>query len=339
MSLIRQDPSTKEWVIISTERAKRPHDFAKAGPSLASKAREAHCPFCPGNEGATPKELYRIPDAKGDGWTVRVVPNKFAALSPGGELRRKEDSALFREMSGVGAHEVVVETPVHNRSIPLMKDAEVEDVLLTYVERYRVLREDPSIRYIIIFKNHGEAAGTSLEHPHSQIIGTPIAPQHTRRKYAVALSYHDDTGRCLYSDIVAAELKEKDRIIEETGRYVVFHPFASKSPFETWIVPKAQQPSFGQLSRGEIGELASVLKKNLLALYHGLGNPAYNFIVHTASFEDETKPYFLWHLQILPRLTTIAGFELGSGISITTVAPEDSAVFIRDIAASLRSKN
>jgi UDPglucose--hexose-1-phosphate uridylyltransferase len=330
MSVIRQDPSTKEWVVIASERARRPHDFTGPARKVSEEAHSPTCPFCAGNEAMTPGEVLRKPKAGGNGWGVRVVPNKYAVLSPKGEPDRTESGPLFREMNGVGAHEVIIESPVHNRIIPLMEDSEVESILSAYQERYKILRKDPRVRYLIVFKNHGEGAGTSLEHPHSQLVAAPIAPMQIRRRYEVAIGHYDDTGRCLYCDIVKEELKVGVRVVAETDGFVVFHPFASRLPFETWIAPKDHQPSFGQATAPELSELARLLKRTLLTLFNGLGNPDFNYILHTAPIEDETKPYFLWHIQILPRLSTIAGFELGSGLSITTVSPEESASFVRD---------
>lgn len=330
MSLIRQDPTTKEWVILATERAKRPHEFRRPSGFRDGQTRSASCPFCPGNEGSTPGEVFRIPDETSAGWGVRVIPNKYAAVGAAGEPERREIGPLFREMRGVGFHEVIIESPVHNRFISAMSDAEVERILLAYRARYRVLREDPRVRYIIIFKNHGTGAGTSLEHPHSQLVAVPVAPMQIRRKYEVAVGHYDDTGRCLYCDLAGEERRAKVRMVSETPRFWVFHPYASRLPFETWIGPKRHQPSFGALSDDEIGELASVLRRTLGTIYEALGDPDFNYILQTAPVEAENNPYYLWHIQILPRLAMIAGFELGSGISISTVLPEASAEFIRD---------
>ena len=337
MSIIRQDPTTKEWVIIATERGKRPHDFVHADGFRQVPPHEPACPFCPGSETLTPPEVLRTPDDKGKDWAIRVFPNKFAALRGEGTPERREHNSLFREMNGVGFHEVIVETPVHNRFIPLMDESEVRQILLAYQARYLTLRLDPRVKYIVIFKNHGQAAGTSLEHPHSQLVATPVAPMLLRRKYEVAVSHYDDTGRCLYCDLVDAELRAKTRIIMETARFVVFHPFASRVPFETWIAPKSHQPSFGQVAAGDLEELAGVLRKVLYGLYKALRDPDFNYILHSAPAEDENKEYYLWHLQILPRLATIAGFELGSGIFITTMVPEESAAFIRELMTTAES--
>ncbi|MBX3318971.1 MAG: galactose-1-phosphate uridylyltransferase [Nitrospira sp.] len=330
MSIIRQDPTTREWVIIAAERNRRPHEHPRPVRTGSQPPDTGFCPFCPGHEASTPDEVLRVPGSGGTGWAVRVISNKFPALGVGGGLERREPGPLFREMDGVGTHEVVIETPSHERSLPLMTDREVAHVLLAYQARYRSLRRDPRLKYIIIFKNHGEAAGTSLAHPHSQLVATPVPPMLLRRKYEVAVAHYDDTGRCLYCDIAEEERKAKSRVVLETDWFLVFHPFASRVPFETWITPKRHQPSFGQVSEEDLRELAPVLRRTLRALYDRLGDPDFNYIIHSAPAEDENKDYYLWHIQILPRLTTIAGFELGSGIYVSTMRPEDSAAVIRD---------
>lgn len=331
MSVVRQDPTTKDWVIIASGRARRPHPVQKTGRPGAAEARDPFCPFCPGHEESTPPEVLRIPDPAGSGWTVRVVTNRFPALDREDRPYRAEDGPLFREINGVGAHEVIVETPAHERPMGLMAEAEVERVLQAYQARYRALREDPRIKWIIVFKNHGQGAGTSLPHPHSQLVATPVPPMQIRRKYEVATAHYDETGRCLYCDLVAEEVRRKVRVVRETERFVVIHPYASRVPFETWILPTRHQPSFGRASQEDLAALAQVLRETLRALYQGLGNPDFNYVLHSAPTEDENKPYYLWHVQILPRLTTIAGFELGSGIFITTTLPEESAALARHL--------
>ena len=330
MSIIRQDPTTKEWVIIAGERGRRPHEYNQHACVRPHPAEIGPCPFCPGHEASTPDEVLRIPGAGGTGWAVRVTANKFPALGDAGLLDRRETGPLFREMDGVGAHEVIIETPVHDRQLPLMTDCEVADVLTAYQMRYRALRQDPRLKYIIVFKNHGETAGTSLAHSHSQVVATPVPPMTLRRKYETAIAHYDETGRCLYCDVMEEERKAKSRVVMETDRFLVFHPFASRVPFETWIMPKRHQSSFGQVSKEDLRELAPVLRGTLWALYERLGDPDFNYMIHSAPTEDENKDYYLWHIQILPRLTTIAGFELGSGIYISTMLPEQSAAVMRE---------
>ncbi|MDH7501048.1 MAG: galactose-1-phosphate uridylyltransferase [candidate division NC10 bacterium] len=333
MPQLRQDPTTKEWVIIAAERSRRPHDFRKAEATASKKpSYKEDCPFCPGNEHLTPHETlaYRGGGpSDGKGWWVRVIPNKFPALSPEGSLERKEEQGFFRSMDGVGIHEVVVEDPLHNQILPLMEDRQVEEVLLAYRERYVALREDPRIKLIILFKNYGEAAGTSLEHPHSQLVGTPIVPSNVRKKLQEAARYYDDHGSCVYCDLIEEELCRGERIVEETERFVVFQPFASRSPFESWIVPKQHQASFGLISMEDSKRFARVLKGTLGKLYSRLNDPEYNYVIHTAPTKDEQEEYYHWHLQIIPRLTTPAGFELGSGIFINVAFPEETAQFLR----------
>ena len=317
-------------MIFATERAKRPHDFVKHGSPRKAEGSKATCPFCPGNEVLTPPEIFVRPRGGSSPWSVRVVSNKFAALAPGGSTEHKQVGSIYREMDGVGTHEVIIETPEHGQTLALMTESQILDVLRAYQERYRCLRDEPWTKLILIFRNHGESTGTSLEHPHSQLIATPVVPKDVRRKYEVATTYYDDTGRCLYCDVLKNEMALGERIIMETERFVVFHPFASKSPFETWIGPKNHQPSFGKVSEEDLRELARVLKLTLESLHEALGDPDYNYVIHSAPVEDDHKSYYLWHIQIIPRLTKVAGFELGSGMAINTALPEETAQFMRE---------
>ena len=333
MPQLRQDPTTKEWVIIATERSKRPQDFKKAKPSIEKPSYKEDCPFCPGNERLTPHETlaYRKggpPDGKG--WWVRVIPNKFPALTPEGSLERKEEKGFFRLMDGVGVHEVVIGSPIHNQLFPLMDEFQVSETLLAYRERYLALKEDPRIKLIIIFKNHGQAAGTSLEHTHSQIVGTAVVPSNIRTKLQTAARHYDDHGVCVYCEMIKEELTFKKRIVMETDRFVVLHPFASRSPFETWILPKDHNASFGSIKMEDSKQFAQILKTTLFKIYSELNDPDYNYVIHTAPVKDETEDYYHWHLQIIPRLTTTAGFEMGSGMYINVSFPEETAQFMRE---------
>ena len=331
MPEIRQDPTTKEWVIIASNRVKRPRDFIKNQPKRSLPPYEPSCPFCRGNEYLSPEEILRYPAEEGSGWRVRVVANKYPALVPQGQTHQREEGGFFTKMNGVGAHDVIVETPLHNRPIPLMEDDEVAELLTVYRERYNQLSRDPKVRLITIFKNHGEAAGTSLIHPHSQLVATPVVSAELRRQFEVATAYHDDTGRCLYQDIIDHELRIGERIVMETEEFVVFHPFASRMPFETWIMPKKGQASFGKVPTKNLACLAQVLRITLLKLYQSLNDPDFNYAIHTAPIGDENKDYYLWHIRIVPRLTSIAGFEIGSGgMYINTALPEETADFMRN---------
>ncbi len=331
MSEIRQDPTIEEWVIIARERAKRPSDFLRKQARSQLPAFSPSCPFCPGNEDKTPEETLSYRNQNSQGWRLRVFANRFPALTPGGSTTRREEDKFFYYMDGIGMHEVIVETPVHNRPLALMEDREIEDVLRAYRDRYNTLRSMSDIRLIIIFKNHGPGAGTSLEHPHSQLVATPMVPRHIRMRLEVAMRYYDDTGRCVYSDLLKHEATSGKRLVMETERFVVFHPFASHRPFETWIVPKTHQACFGNVSAEELASLSSILRLVLLKLYQGLNNPDFNYVIDTAPIGDEEKEYYLWHLRIIPRLTEIAGFEIGSGVYINPAVPEETARFMREL--------
>lgn len=337
MSELRQDKTTREWVIIAKERGKRPHDFinqqAKACPP---STYISSCPFCPGQEAETPGEtlVYRNEtDPEKKKWKVRVFPNKFPALSPGGDTARAYEDSFFMKMGGLGVHEVIVETPIHNKIMALMDVEEVTDIWRAYWERYNALKELSDIKLIIIFKNQGASAGTSLEHPHTQLVATPVWPSQVRRQFEVAMDYYDETGRCLYTDLMHSELKAERRIIMQTDKFVVFHPFASTVPFETWIMPREHHASFGAVSRSDLGNLAAVVNEVMRKIYRGLNNPDFNYLIVTAPVGDENKDYFLWHIRILPRLTQSAGFELGSGIYINPAVPEETAEFMRNLPA------
>jgi UDPglucose--hexose-1-phosphate uridylyltransferase len=331
VSELRQDPTTEEWVIVARERAKRPDDFVRWQSGRKLPDFSSSCPFCPGNESMTPPQTLLYQNQKGNGWQVRAFANKFAALSPDGRVTRDTKEGFFTNMKGVGDHEVIVETPLHNRSLTSMGEDEILKVLNAYYERYNELSGQPFAKLIIIFKNHGVMAGTSLEHSHSQLVVTPVVPKHIRMRHEVAIRYYDRGGRCLYSDLTEHELKSGKRIVMETEKFVAFHPFASQRPFETWILPKKRQASFGSVSAEDLGNLAHVLRINLVKLYRGLNDPDFNYVIDTAPVGDENATYYTWHMRIIPRLTEAAGFEIGSGIYINTAVPEETARFIRDL--------
>ena len=265
------------------------------------------------------------------GWRTRVVPNLYPALTPEGSAARQVEEGIFKKIGGIGVHEVIVETPLHNTSLAELGMTEVADVLYTYRARYNNLKTLPYVRFISIFKNQGRGAGTSLTHPHSQLIATPIAPPYVRRKLDIALQYYDEMGSCLYCDLFQHEIQVGKRVTTETKSFLAFHPYASRSPFETWIVPKQHETSFGLVSDVALPELAGLLKNTLMRLRSLLGNFDFNYVICSSPTEDENNHYYDWHLIIVPRLTTPAGFELGSGIPINTAAPEQTADFIRKV--------
>lgn len=328
MPEIRQDPTTREWVIIATERAKRPHEFASL-PRRSGQADRSSCVFCPGNEKQTTPEVWRL--ERNGQWRIRVVPNKFPALTREANGSYHETPPFYRSIDGFGYHEVIIETPGHDHVLPYMTEPELFDVLLAYRHRYQALRVDPRVKLVLIFKNHGERAGTSIAHPHSQVIATPVIPLHIRRKYDVAVQHYDDTGRSLYREIVVAEDRAGQRVVHRSNQFLVFAPYASRFPFETWIAPFRHSASFGNVTDEELQELAHVLRDTLRSLHEALHDPDFNLIILTAPVEDESKAYFLWHVEIIPRLTTPAGFELGSGMQVNPCVPEEAAQFLRTV--------
>lgn len=336
MPEFRRDPITGKWVIVATERAKRPENFSDKHKQEARKERSRpDCPFCVGNETLTPPEVHCIrtegtgPDSPG--WCVRTVPNKFPALVPEGDVERA-GGGLYATMAGIGVHEVIVETPAHDLSPGQLGTEEVEDIVRAYRDRFRSLAMDNRLRYILIFRNHGRTAGASLEHPHSQLIATPVLPPVVSEELSGAKDYYDRTGHCVYCHMVEEELVNGDRVVFENDRFVAFEPFASRTPFETWIVPKAHSPSFGDISEDEIPEFAEAMRFVLSRMHDGLNDPAYNYLIHTAPVGEPNgyDCYAHWHVEIIPKLAIAAGFELGTGIYINVATPEDTARFLRE---------
>jgi UDPglucose--hexose-1-phosphate uridylyltransferase len=327
MATLRQDPTTKEWIILAPRRAERP---GPQRPFLRESLpdRDDRCPFCPGNEHMTPPEITRVTL---DGtWDQRVFPNLFPALEPGGSLERHDGAGLFGEMGGVGSHEVIVESPLHGERMDEMSPDRMTRVIGLWRDRYVTLKSDPATKGVIVFKNFGERAGTSLVHPHSQIVATPVFPPDSLRRYAVATRYFDDTGHCVYDDLLDAELRRGKRLVARMDGFAAVAPFAARVPFETWIMPLRHQTSFGQLGDDLVPALAELLRGILGALRRVGGDPDFNVVVLSAPSHEEWKPFFLWHVRILPRLATAAGFELGSGMYINTVSPEESAQLLRE---------
>lgn len=329
MSEFRQNPITKEWVIIATERARRPEDLTRKDPRPTPPAYSPECPFCAGNEARTEAESLRI--AGPEGWLVRSIANKYSALSSDGKRVRRNEG-LKRTVTGVGMHEVIIEAPEHNAAIALLPDAHVESIVRAYKERYFAATEDPRVELITIFKNHGVAGGASMEHPHSQVIATPIISPQVRGRMEVGLRHFDEAGECIFCRVLADEIGDAKRVITENQHFVAFVPFASLSPFHTWIFPRRHMASFGEIRADEMSSLARILKNVLARLYYGLDNPDFNYTIRTAPSENRYCKYYHWYLSLIPRITRVAGFELGSGFYINVTLPEDNAEFLRKVS-------
>lgn len=326
MAELRKDPITREWVNIAAERAQRPSAFAHAQPARKGADNlRALCPFCPGHEAMSGPELLRYAKA-GGAWSVRVLPNKFPAFF-GNAKAERGCCGIYETMPAAGAHEVVIDTPEHSKSFARLSVEEIELVLRAYRERYLALLEDPRLKYVLIFHNHGPAAGASIAHSHSQIIGTPVLPQYARMKIEGVERYKKRFGRCVYCDIIEQERREETRVIARNRTFISFAPFASRHAYETWIMPLEQKARFVDIAPNEFKYLAAILRETLLRTEICLGGPSWNFVLLTT----ELSRQFHWHIEITPRLSVPAGFELGSGMFINTVAPELAAASLREV--------
>ena len=330
MAELRQNMATKEWVIIADERAKRPDAYAELHKPVIAKSQrlyDPNCPFCPNNE-ELDLEVDRF--SLNGQWQTRVIKNKFPALSEVGDVARTFDG-VHRSITGIGHHDVVVEHPDHNTTLALMEPEDIRIYLQTLYNRGWNLQKDSRVEQVIYFKNHGEAAGASLRHPHSQIVSLPVVPNGIRRRVEEARRYLDDTGYCVYCTMMQGELENKVRIVAQSKHFVAFVLYAAPAPFNIWIIPRRHSVSFLYIQPDELTDLAHHLHNVLRRLYIGLGDPAYNLIVRSAPSKDIDNDYLHWYITIVPRLSRSAGFELGSGIFINPAIPEESAEFLRNL--------
>lgn len=330
MPELRKDPVIGRWVIISAERGKRPSDFLIA----PEKKRGGFCPFCEGNEDKTPPEVlaYRAPGTQPNkpGWRIRVVSNKYPALQIEGELKRRGDG-VYDYMNGVGAHEVIIETPDHDKDLFDLDVAQIEDVWWAIRDRILDLQKDPRFQYILVFKNHGAAAGASLEHTHSQLIATPIIPKRVLEELNGFQKHYGYKERCIFCDMIRQEKETDKRIVLENDRFIAFEPFAPRFPFETWILPKNHILHFENSQKEDYADLARIMKEIVTRINRALSDPPYNFVIHTAPLTEDNYQDFHWHIEFIPKLTKIAGFEWGSGFYINPTPPEDAAKFLKEI--------
>lgn len=331
MPELRKDPVIGRWVIISTERANRPQYSTTRKEPLQG----VPCPFCPGNEEMTPPEIlaYRPDGSQNDqpGWTLRVVPNKYPALVNEEDPNRRRDG-LYDFMTGVGAHEVIIETPEHEVNMGMLSQKQFQEILWAYRERILDLGKDQRFRYILIFKNQGGEAGATREHTHSQLIALPIVPRDVLEEIMGARKYFQDNGGCIYCDIIRQEIEERSRTVHENENFLVVCPFAPRFPFETWILPKQHSPFFEHAPKQQILDLGCVLRDSLIRLNRALDNPPFNYIIHSIPLHDADNGHYHWHVEIMPKLTQVAGFEWGSGFYINPVPPEMAAQSLREIA-------
>ena len=329
MPEFRKDPVTGRWVIIATDRSRRPADFSRQ--QVIPKG-DRFCPFCPGNEQKTPPEVLAYRQSGGlnePGWTLRVVPNKFPALRVEGDFDRQGEG-LYDKMNGIGAHEVIIEAPEHNVTLGEMPEKRAEDIFWAIRDRFLDLKKDLRMRYILAFKNHGEAAGATLEHSHSQLIALPVVPRRVQEELEGAKRYYDLKERCIFCDILRQEMNTGSRVVLETEHFLAVCPYAARFPFEIWVLPRRHFSNFEDSDVPTFHNLGWVMPLLVREIDTVLERPAYNVMIHTAPLQEHGLPYYHWHMEMIPKLTKMAGFEWGTGFYINPTPPEESAKFLRE---------
>ncbi|MFH1540683.1 MAG: galactose-1-phosphate uridylyltransferase [Elusimicrobiota bacterium] len=331
MPELRRDPIIGRWVIIATERGKIQLDFSKFEKETLPISD--NCPFCPGNESMTQSEIlsFREPGTKKNekGWWVRVIPNKYPVLQIEGDINRRGEG-MFDYMDGIGAHEVVIETAKHNAAFCDLENRDVEEIVWAWRDRMLDLKKDNRFEYILIFKNHGQIAGASVVHPHSQIIAMPTVPVRVKQELEGSRNYFDYKERCVFCDIIREEIEANVRIVSENEDFISITPFASRFPFEICILPKVHSSAFEDLQKHEVVNLAAILRDTNGRMNRAIETPPYNFVIHNLPCKSERLPYYHWHIEMMPRLTKIAGFEWGTGFYINPTPPEQAAKFLRE---------
>ncbi|HCD37813.1 MAG TPA: galactose-1-phosphate uridylyltransferase [Candidatus Omnitrophica bacterium] len=336
MPELRKDPIIGRWVIIATERSKRPDELS----SKANGSPDGECPFCETKEAKTPGEIFAIRknnQPNTPGWQVRAIPSVAPFLRIEGDSDRR-GHGLYDVMNSIGAHEVIVETPQHIDNIADLATEQIASVFYAYRERMMDLEKDQRFKYVLVFKNHGWSAGGGKEkHSRSQLIATPITPMRVKEELIGSRQYYDYHERCIFCDIIRQETQQKERVVCDMDGFVAVAPFASRFPFEVWILPKKHSSDFTKCDDQHRVDLARILKQVLLKLKKALNDPPYNYIIHTAPFRREKRGYwktvnqdYHWHIEIMPRITRVAGFEWGSGFYICPIPPEDAARFLRE---------
>lgn len=331
MPEFRRDPVIGRWVIIDQSRnfKKIMHSEEESYPKDISK-----CPFCPGNEEMTRPEILAYSDhphrhANSKDWTLRVIPNNKPILEIEGVLKRRAEG-MYDTMDAIGAHEIIVETPEHSQNMSEKSEKQYESVYTAITDRMKDLRRDNRLEYILAFKNYGIAANALFEHPHSQLIAMPIVPKRVREEILGAERYFKYRERCVFCDIIAQETSSESRIVQENDDFIALCPYASRYPFEIWILPKKHIADFDSLSEKEIKSLSKMSRNVFVKLYNVLDNPSCSSLIHTSPLKENNMPHYHWHIEIIPKLTKTAGFEWGTGLYVNPVLPEEAAKYLRE---------
>ncbi len=336
MSELRRDPLRHQWVVVAPERARPPEGGRAERPSEPAGA----CPFCPGREAATPPAVLVLhPGPRGPhDWCVRVVPERVPALRVEGNLEASAEG-MYDRVTGIGAHEVVIESPDHEASLADLPQAQVERVVEAWQSRLRDLFRDRRLEHVLVVKHHGVQAGARLAHGHSQILATPVIPGRAAARIARARAWFRDRRRCLLCDLLDQELATGSRVVTSDPHVVVLCPYASRVPFELLVIPRRHGAHFGQAAPDEVAALARALGETLRRLRRGLGDPPYHLVIHTAPNPEAYHPTvepgpeleraWHWHLEILPRLGPVTGWA--SDAFVNPTPPEDAAAFLRSL--------
>lgn len=339
MSELRYDLLRQQWVIISPERGASPQFFSVNDRKFALEA--GSCPFCPGNEDMTAKELYRINAPHGNDWDLRVVPNNVPVLKVE-ELLKRTGQGIYDHISGMGAHEVIIDTPQHALSLSQYSEDLFYNVFTAAIARIKDLSNDKRMRYIHVFKNHGYGAGAFMEHPHTQIVGLPVISKFIKQELTASRLYYMTKERCLFCDILNEETRQGQRIVAENTDFVAFVPYAAHMAFEVQILPKRHNHDVTLIGVSELKSFAAILARVFRQYDAVLGNPPVNFVLYTAPPNNPRPEYpnywqsiqydFHWHLTLVPRITRIGGMEMGCGIMVNPVPPEKSAFLLSQVA-------
>jgi UDPglucose--hexose-1-phosphate uridylyltransferase len=337
MSEFRQDPLSRRWVIIGGERGSRPNEFVEA----ATRATGISCPFCAGHETETPPAIASYSSNGKGKWLVRVVPNKYPAVTnaPNGSGGWEQNSSALRAPQpalnaapGFGSHEVLIESPRHVASLSDLTDAEAKAVFAAYRDRLLKLKAEGPYRYVQIFKNVGPAAGASLEHVHSQLVALSSVPEVIEQELKSCGEFFQQQKRSLLLDMLERELSAGQRIVRETEHFVAFCPYASRFGYEVWVAPRRHQPRYEDVAAGELGELSGLARDIIGRIERAVGQASYNYFLHTQPFDMPAYDHYHWHIEIIPRLTKVAGFEWGTGCFINHYPPEAAAEHLRSLA-------
>jgi UDPglucose--hexose-1-phosphate uridylyltransferase len=332
VSELRKDPLLERWTLVSPERAQRPSEYLEEKLERASRP----CPFCPGCERETPHEIlaYRSGGGAPDtpGWRVRLVPNRFPALSFAQQPAPPHDD-FFAADPGFGAHEVLIETPDHDADWGTMGLEQATLVVRALRERLGALAADTRLTYVIAFENHGAAAGATIEHAHAQILGIDFVPTQARIEMAAAQERHQRTGRCFWCEWIERERAAGTRVVRDAGGFFSACAYAPRFEFETWIAPVRHATAFERGDEAQDAALAAALTDTVTRLQTVLQHPAYNFVLHNAPCRSAESPSFHWHVEVMPRMARLAGFEWGSGVHIVATTPEEAAARLVEAGA------